>query len=84
MLLLRTELELTITRSYFLSGPLPEFQSRTIKLSSADHHVSSVIHDNINLDDEYEEWKEGIRQFQDGLYLNDKRDIHVDPGILTQ
>ncbi|KAF3397949.1 Retinol dehydrogenase 11 [Penicillium rolfsii] len=35
----------------------PEFQSRVVNVSSAGHHMSSVVLDNIHLDGEYEAWK---------------------------
>ncbi|KAJ5358143.1 hypothetical protein N7541_005301 [Penicillium brevicompactum] len=34
-----------------------DFQSHVVNVSSAGHHMSSVILDNINLDGEYETWK---------------------------
>lgn len=40
-----------------LSSSTPEFQSRVVNVSSAGHHMSSVVLDNINLDGEYEAWK---------------------------
>lgn len=40
-----------------LSSSTPEFQSRVVNVSSAGHHMSSVVLDNINLDSEYEAWK---------------------------
>ncbi|KAJ5201120.1 hypothetical protein N7449_005923 [Penicillium cf. viridicatum] len=40
-----------------LSSSTPEFQSRVVNVSSAGHHMSSVVLDNINLEGEYEEWK---------------------------
>lgn len=40
-----------------LSSSTPEFHSRVVNVSSAGHHMSSVVLDNINLDGEYEAWK---------------------------
>lgn len=40
-----------------LSSSTPEFQSRVVNVSSAGHHMSSVVLDNINLEGEYEPWK---------------------------
>ncbi|KAJ5401059.1 hypothetical protein N7465_011548 [Penicillium sp. CMV-2018d] len=40
-----------------LSSSTPGFQSRVVNVSSAGHHMSSVVLDNINLDGEYEAWK---------------------------
>lgn len=40
-----------------LSSSTPEFQARVVNVSSAGHHMSSVVLDNINLDGEYEGWK---------------------------
>lgn len=40
-----------------LSSSKPEFQSRVVNVSSAGHHMSSVVLNNINLDGEYEAWK---------------------------
>ncbi|KAH7313820.1 hypothetical protein B0I35DRAFT_394856 [Stachybotrys elegans] len=40
-----------------LSSSTSEFQSRVVNVSSAGHHMSSVVLDNINLDGAYEPWK---------------------------
>lgn len=40
-----------------LSSSTSEFQSRVVNVSSAGHHMSPVILNNINLDGEYEAWK---------------------------
>jgi NAD(P)-dependent dehydrogenase (short-subunit alcohol dehydrogenase family) len=40
-----------------LSSSTPEFQSRVINVSTAGHHMSSVVLDNINLEGEYDAWK---------------------------
>jgi NAD(P)-dependent dehydrogenase (short-subunit alcohol dehydrogenase family) len=40
-----------------LSSSTPEFHSRVINVSSAGHHMSPVILNNINLEGEYEPWK---------------------------
>lgn len=40
-----------------LSSSTPEFHSRVVNVSSAGHHMSSVVLSNINLDGEYEAWK---------------------------
>jgi NAD(P)-dependent dehydrogenase (short-subunit alcohol dehydrogenase family) len=40
-----------------LSSSTPDFHSRVVNVSSAGHHTSSVVLDNINLDGEYEPWK---------------------------
>ncbi|CAI6332026.1 unnamed protein product [Periconia digitata] len=40
-----------------LSSSTPEFQSRVVNVTSAGHHMSPVILNNINLDGEYEAWK---------------------------
>jgi NAD(P)-dependent dehydrogenase (short-subunit alcohol dehydrogenase family) len=40
-----------------LSSSTPEFHSRVVNVSSAGHHMSSVVLNNINLDGEYEPWK---------------------------
>ncbi len=40
-----------------LSSSTPDFSSRVVNVSSAGHHMSTVVLDNINLDGEYEAWK---------------------------
>jgi NAD(P)-dependent dehydrogenase (short-subunit alcohol dehydrogenase family) len=40
-----------------LSSSTPEFHSRVVNVSSAGHHMGTVVLDNINLDGEYEPWK---------------------------
>lgn len=40
-----------------LTSSAPEFASRVVNVSSAGHHMSSVVLENINLEGEYEAWK---------------------------
>ena len=40
-----------------LASSTPDFHSRVVNVSSAGHHMSTVILNNINLDGEYEAWK---------------------------
>ncbi|CAG8960517.1 hypothetical protein HYFRA_00008237 [Hymenoscyphus fraxineus] len=40
-----------------LSSSTPEFHSRVVNVSSAGHHMSTVLLDNINLDGNYGPWK---------------------------
>lgn len=52
----------------------PEFQSRVVNISSAGHHMSPVVLDNINLDcGEYEAWK-AYGNAKNSLYLDGQRD----------
>lgn len=46
-----------LLKQSLLSSSTPEFQSRVVNVSSAGHHMSSVVLDNINFDGEYEAWK---------------------------
>ncbi|CEJ81944.1 Putative Short-chain dehydrogenase [[Torrubiella] hemipterigena] len=40
-----------------LTSSTPEFASRVVNVSSAGHHMSPVVLENINLEGEYEAWK---------------------------